>query len=60
MAADMVIHGRDLSSNKEADTINHAEKKNLNVEYAEVFDEGGRAGWAAVAGVYVFSPTSCS
>ena len=50
MAADTVIHGHDLdsSSDKEADIIGHAERTG---ECAEVLDEGGRAGWAAVAGV---------
>ena len=61
MAADMVTHGRDLdsSSNKVADTISHAEERSSK-ECAEVLDEGGRAGWAAVAGVYVLSPRSSS
>ena len=56
-----MIHGHDLdsSSDKEADTIDHAENNSLN-ECAEVLDEGGRAGWATVAGVYVSSATSFS
>ena len=47
MAADMVNHSLNLdsSSDKEADTIGRA---------TAVLDEGGRTGWAAVAGVYVF------
>jgi len=61
MATNTLVHGcgLDSSSDKETDNIDHAERKSLN-ECADVLVEGGRAGWAAVAGVYVHSPTSSS